>query len=134
MQPRIIRTGRMREVPVGWRMAIRDLSLGPVAWGAWSWTFHDGSCWAALGFTPDERLIGWALLTCETDLLPVVAAYVHPTHRGHGLATELLTVLLRGLIQAGDLHEGDRVFASLHRWKKYETVLGDLGLEAVQWV
>lgn len=64
-------TAPMREHPVGWRQRMRELSLGPVGWGIWSWTFGDGSTYAAVAVDKGQ-LFGWAGLTCEVDLAPVV--------------------------------------------------------------
>lgn len=136
MLARTIRTYRMADVPVGWRVRMRELSLGPLpdGWGSWSWTFHNGSCWAALGFVNDNELVAWAGLTEEVDTLPVVAVFVEELHRGSGLAAELLTSLLRGLLVAGDISVGDRIYASTGRWGRYEIVMDELGLECVTWV
>jgi len=51
MRPRTTMVARMRDLPVGLRARMRELSLGPIKWGAWSWTFHDGSCWRRLPST-----------------------------------------------------------------------------------
>ncbi len=137
MKPRTITVSRMRDIPVGLRARMRELSLGPIAWGFWSWTFHDGSCWAALAFDGDETreasLVGWAALTEETDVLPVVGVYVDESHRGRGLATTLMSSLLQALIAEGVLVRGARVFNSSWRWAKYAKVIESCGLRSLAW-
>jgi GNAT superfamily N-acetyltransferase len=116
---------------------MRALSLGPVPWGCWSWTFHDGSCWAALGFlggeTTEAALVGWAAVTLETDLLPVVGVYVQEQHRGQGLGKALVTNLLQSSISGGILSPGDAVFNSTWRWPAYEQVIQACGLRSLPW-
>jgi GNAT superfamily N-acetyltransferase len=127
-----ITVSAMRDVPVGLRSRMRELSLGPIAWGAWSWTFHDGSCWAALAFDRDA-LVGWAALTEETDVLPVVGVYVAETHRGRGLAATLMTTLLRSLLGARVLAPGAQVYNSSWRWSKYAKIIESCGLRSLAW-
>lgn len=137
LSPRTISVSRMAALPVGLRAKMRQLSLGPIAWGAWSWTFHDGSCWAALGFlggeTAEDQLVGWAALTLETDVLPVVGVYVDPAHRGIGLASQLVTTLLQSLINSDVVSRGDAVFNSTWRWPKYDNIVEACGLRSVPW-
>lgn len=128
--------GRMAEIPVGWRQRIRELSLGPVAWGSWSWTFQNGDCWVACAFegveTNPEAMVGWAAVTKEVDLLPVIGAYVDEGHRGRGLATMLATALLRWLVPV-HLSPGAEVYATTHRWPGWQEVIESCGLQCRQW-
>lgn len=127
----------MRDIPVGLRARMRTLSLGPIAWGFWSWTFQDGSCWAALMFdgdaTREDALIGWAALTEEMDMLPVVGVFVAEEHRRRGHANALMTTLLQRLVAEGVLGQGDAVFNSSWRWSKYDKVIESCGLRSLAW-
>ncbi len=137
METRTITVSRMRDLPVGLRARMRTLSLGPIAWGFWSWTFHDGSCWAALAFeggeTSEANLVGWAALTEETDVLPVVGVFVDEAHRGKGLASALMTTLLQGLVSSHVLEKGAAVFNSSWRWSRYDSVIEACGLRSLAW-
>lgn len=137
LQPRTISVSRMGAIPVGLRAKMRQLSLGPIAWGFWQWTFHDGSCWAALGHlggdTTEDSLVGWAALTMEADLLPVVGVYVDPSHRSLGLGTQLVTTLLQSLLSSEVLTKGDAVFNSTWRWPKYDDLIAGCGLRSLPW-
>lgn len=129
---RTVAFGKMKEMPVGWRQRIRELSLGPrVEWGSWSWTFQDGSCWVACAFV-GPQMVAWAALTKEVDWLPVVAVYVHPDHRGRGLARLCATTLVQSLI-GRELDPGESVYCSLDRWPKWEGLLEASGLVCVEW-
>jgi GNAT superfamily N-acetyltransferase len=137
MKPRTITVSRMRDIPVGLRARMRELSLGPIKWGAWSWTFHDGSCWAALAFDGDvtdhASLVGWAALTMEVDVLPVVGVYVHEAQRGRGVALTLVSSLLNALIAEKVLEPGGKLFNSSWRWSKYAKVIEGCGLRSLKW-
>lgn len=126
----------MREIPVGLRHRLRELTIGPVAWGLWSLTFHDGSTWAALAFdgaqTP-ENVVGWAALTQEYDVHPMIGAYVDKSQRGKGTAAMLITSLCRSLIGSHVLAPGDVVVASTWRWGRYEELLEECGLVCRDW-
>lgn len=134
---RTITVARMRDLPVGIRSRMRELSLGPVKWGAWSWTFHDGSCWAALAFDGPEStvgaLVGWAALTMEVDLLPVVGVYVAESQRGRGVALTLVSSLLNALLAEGVLEPGAKLFNSSWRWSKYAKVIEACGMRSLRW-
>lgn len=121
---------RMADLDPKERARIRTLSLGPVPWGAWSWTFHNGSCWAALAYA-DGVMIAWAILTREADEVPVIGAYVHPDHRRTGLGEQVVDALLAELRRSGDLNMGDVVFASTWRWSKWSPILERHGLRCV---
>lgn len=128
----------MRDIQVGRRIRMRQLSLGSKvgrSWGAWSWTFCDGSTWANIGFsdTAQEDMIGWASVTFETDLLPVVACYVRSDCRGHGIACGLVTNLLYFLISEGVLYPGAALFASTQRWPRWTEVVESCGLRCLTW-
>jgi hypothetical protein len=138
VKTRTITVSRMAELPVGLRHKMRQLSLGPyVPWGAWSWTFHDGSCWAALCFsggeTTEDALIGWAALTQEQDVLPVIGVYVDNPHRGYGHATALVVTLLQALLASGELYPGAEVANSAWRFPKYDEIIRGCGLKPVVW-
>lgn len=128
----------MGEVPVGLKPRMRELSEGPIPWGLWSLTHHDGSTWVALAFEGQEHvsenLIGWACVSAEYDRLPMVGAYVALDHRGNGLGSELVTTILRSLLCSGDLSLGDTLYASLGRWPTYVDLLESCGLRCVEWV
>ena len=101
--------GRMDDIPVGLKPRMRELSLGPwEPWGFHPWTFHDGSTWASLAFAgatvKAEQFIGWAGLTMQIDVMPVLGVFVDEGHRGGGRAELLVTGLLRELLAAGHLH------------------------------
>lgn len=131
---RTIVTGYMRELPVGYKVQMRELSLGPVAWGMWSWTFHDGSTRAAVAIDGSGQVIAWSALSTEVDKLPVVGVFVPEEYRRAGLARRLVqTVLLEG-IAANLLEPGAAVFASVWRWSKYPEVIASCGLVCTPWV
>lgn len=134
---RTISVSRMRDVPVGLRARMRELSLGPIKWGAWSWTFHDGSCWAALAFDGDgtshDALVGWCALTMEVDVLPVIGVYVAESQRGRGVALTLVSSLLNALLADDVLQPGAKVFNSSWRWSKYAKVIESCGLRSLKW-
>lgn len=128
----------MRDVAVGLKPRMRELSLGPwEPWGFWGWTLHDGSTWAALGFDGDttrpDRLVGWAALTLQVDTLPVVGCYVAESARRSGRGELLLTTLLRSLLTQGVLTPGVTVAAATQRWSKYPEVVASCGLRCVTW-
>ena len=124
---------KMGCLPVGHRQRIRELSLGPVAWGAWSWTFQDGSCWACLAFD-GEDLAGWSAVTLEIDMLPVVGVYVAESYRRQGLGSLLLTTLLRYLLGCKVLSPGVEIFNSSWRWSAYDELIQSCGLRSRKWV
>lgn len=129
-----IELARMRDLPVGHRQAIRELSLGPtVAWGSWSWTFQDGSCWAACALQ-DDAIVGWAALTLEVDMLPVLGAYVAESHRKQGIGSMLVTTLLRYLLGKGVLTPGVEIFNSTWRFESYAHLLQSCGLRSRKWM
>lgn len=137
LNPRTIAVSRMAELPVGLRAKMRSLTLGPIAWGSWQWTFQDGSCWAALCFlggeTTEDKLVGWAALTMEMDLLPVVGVYVHEGQRGQGFGSSLVSTLLDSLVASGVIQAGDALFNSTWRWPRYEKLIADCGLRSLPW-
>lgn len=123
---------------MGLKPRLRELTLGPwEAWGFWSWTHHDGSTWAALGFDGDttkpEALIGWAALTMQVDDLPVVGVYVEEGKRRGGRGELLLTTLLTSLVRQGILYHGATIAASTQRWEQYPKIIGSCGLRCVTW-
>lgn len=134
---RTITVARMRDLPVGLRARMRELSLGPIRWGAWSWTFHDGSCWAALAFDGSEStvesLVGWCALTMEVDVLPVIGVYVDEAQRGRGFALTLVSSLLNALIAEHVLEIGGKIFNSSWRWSKYAATIEACGLRSLKW-
>lgn len=127
----------MKEIPVGWRAALRELTLGKdTPWGAWSVTHQDGSCWAALNFTDDgkeETITGWAYLTKEMDMLPVVGVFVDKNYRSSGLGTMLVSTLLNSLLSSDVISRGQTLYCSLHRWPKYRFVIESCGLNCKVW-
>ena len=127
----------MAEIPVGLRQKLRELTIGPVAWGLWSLTFHDGSTWAALAFDgpqDPEHLVGWACITQEYDVHPMIGAFVLESHRGQGYAPLLVTSLARSLLGEGVLSTGDKIVATLSRWGGYVDLLEGCGLVCEEWV
>lgn len=127
-----IQVGRMSELPVGWRQRIRELSYGPdLAWGAWSWTFNDGSCWAACGFV-DSEMVGWAALTKEVDVRPVAGVFIADQWRGRGYARVLAGTLLNSLVPT-HLDRNDVVYASVSLWPKWPQVIEACGLRFEEW-
>lgn len=124
---------RMQDFPVGTRKAMRELSLGPeVDRGVWSWTFHDGSTYAAVAML-GKQLISWAAYTEEEDYLPVIGTYTDPYYRGHGLSTTTLTLLLHWCEAQEVVAHGDKIYASTWRWPKYVDICGRLGLRCKPW-
>ena len=126
----------MSNVPVGFKPRLRELTIGPVAWGLWSLTFHDGSTWAALAFDGEaaaENIIGWSALTYEYDALPMVGVYVNPDTRQRGLGSLLLTTLLRSLVASEDLKYGATVVAATERWSRYFDLVESCGLVCQTW-
>jgi len=131
-------TSRMADVPVGLKPRMRELTLGAYEpWGFWGWTFHDGSTWAALGFDGDttraDRLVGWAGLTQQIDVLPVVGVYVAEQHRSGRRAELLVTSLLRYLVAGKILHPGSAIAAATQRWSRYREVVESCGLKCETW-
>ena len=127
-----IEIAKMSDLPVGHRQRIRELSLGPIAWGAWSWTFQDGSCWAAVGFDGDE-VIGWSACTFEVDMLPVVGAFVAPSWRGRGTGSVLVTTLLRYLGGRRMIAPGAEIFNSTWRFPAYDGLIESCGFKSRRW-
>jgi len=127
-------TGYMRELPVGYKTRMRELTLGPIAWGMWSWTFHDGSTRAAVLVGPDRDIQAWASLTPEVDLLPVIGVYVPEELRGAGLAAQLVRTLLLDCLATKVLSPGDAIYAATQRWSAYPAVIASCGLVCRPWV
>ena len=131
-----LRFSAMKNVQPGLNHRMRELTIGPVAWGLWSLTCHDGSTWAMMAFdgpqTP-ENMVGWACVTEEYDLLPMVGVYVQESHEGKGLASMLVTSLFQQLIQEEVLHVGSTVVASTGRWSKYFQLAERCGLRCRTW-
>ena len=126
----------MADVPVGLKPRLRELTIGPVAWGLWSLTHHDGSTWGVLAFDgveSPENLIGWGALTYEYDSLPMIGAYVDPETRQRGVGSLLFTTLVRSLLASGDLEFGATVVAATARWPKYTELGEQCGIEVVLW-
>jgi len=127
---------RMSSIPVGYKPRLRELTIGPVAWGLWSLTYHDGSTYAALaldGGDKPEHIVGWAACTLEYDEHPMIGAYVLEAHRGKGIAASLVTSLLRDLRGRGVLSPGDVVVASTWRWPLYGALIASCGLTPQTW-
>jgi hypothetical protein len=138
MRPTLTLVAPMRDIPVGLKPRLRELSLGPWEfWGFWGWTHHDGSTWAALGFDGDttkpERLIGWAALTMQVDVIPVVGCYVAEGARRGGRGELLLVTLLRTLTRQGVLTPGVTIAAATQRWAQYPEIIQSCGLRCVTW-
>lgn len=138
MKPGLIYVAAMRDVPVGCRPRLRELSLGPwEPWGFWGWTLHDGSTWAALGFEGDtvkpDKLVGWAALTTQVDVIPVVGVYVEPRARRGGRGELLMRALLSALTASGVLRRGDTLAAATQRWDKYPDLLQSCGFRCQTW-
>lgn len=138
MRASLILTAPMRDVPLGLRPRLRELSLGPwEPWGFWAWTLHDGSTWASLGFDGDttraDRLVGWAGLTTQVDVIPVVGCYVAEGHRHGGRGEALLRALLGQLLLEGVLHRGDTIAAATQRWRRYPEIIEACGLRCETW-
>ncbi len=126
----------MAKIPVGLRQKLREFTIGPVAWGLWSLTFHDGSTWAALAFDGEmlpENLMGWACITQEYDVHPMIGAYVSESHRRKGIASTVISALTWSLLGDGVLSPGDTVVATLSRWPRYVELLDGCGLVCVEW-
>lgn len=128
----------MRDVPIGCRPRMRELSLGPwEPWGFWGWTLHDGATWAALAFDGDtlrpDRLVGWAALTMQVDLMPVVGVFVAEGHRRGGRAELLMRSLLVALTADGVLHRGCTIAAATGRWAKYPAIIESCGFRCETW-
>lgn len=128
----------MSRIPVGLRPRMRELSEGPeLAWGFWGWTHHDGSTWAAVGFdgatVAPEAMVGWAGLTMQVDVIPVVGVYVDPGFRGDRRGETLLAALLRHAVCSGILHPGSEVAAATGRWSRYPEILANHGLRCRTW-
>lgn len=127
----------MAKIPVGLRVRLRELTIGPVAWGLWSLTFHDGSTWAALAFDGEpgpDTIMGWACITQEYDVVPMIGAYVAEAHRRKGVAATLVSSLAWSLLGEGVLNPGDTLVATLSRWPRYVELLEGCGLVCEEWV
>lgn len=123
----------MRDIAIGHRMRLRELTIGPVAWGLWSLTFHDGSTWAAMALDDAGEIQAWACLTQEYDVDPMIGVYVPPENRKEGLAPLLVTSLCRYLLGQSVLLPNDVVVASTWRWPAYFKVLASCGLICKEW-
>lgn len=136
--PLLTMVAPMRDVPVGLRPRLRELSEGPdLEWGFWGWTHHDGSTYAALGFdgatVAPERCVGWAGLTFQVDVIPVIGVYVQPESRRGGRGELLVRALLHTLRAHGILHPGAEVAAATGRWGRYHEILASCGLRCRTW-
>lgn len=126
----------MSEVPVGIRYRLRELTLGPIEWGIWSLTFHDGSTYCSVAYDgkeSPENAVGWAALTFQYDVLPMVGVYVGDGARGKGMGALLLTTLLQSLQADEVLKVGDTVVASTWRWDRYEEVCAACNITCQTW-
>lgn len=113
------------------REGIRKNSLGPIAYGSWSWTWSKGATYAAVAMDGDD-MIGWAIVTEDVDSLPVIGLFVVQAYRRTGLSELIVSTLLNWLTPA-ILPPGSQIFASLGRWPKYTKVIRKAGHEAVLW-
>lgn len=132
-----ITVARMADIPVGLKPRMRELTIGPVAWGLWSLTFHDGSTWAAIAYDGDpcaENMIGWGAVTWEYDALPMIGVYVGEDARQRGVGSLIVTTLLRSLVSSGDLEPGATLVASTARWSKYFELADSCGMSCQEWL
>ena len=132
----IVACDEMAQHPVGWKMQMRELSLG--AWaphGFWNWTFHDGSTWAACGFNDTrlrpEAMIGWSAITCEIDREPVLGVYVADEYRSQGFGRVLVKALLNSEIHG--IVRGSVIWASTGRWPAYFEIMREAGYRCETW-
>ena len=126
----------MGKLPIGYRQKFRELTYGPIDWGAWSWSFQDGSCWVALyfdGAQTQENFVAWSAVTAEVDECPIVGCWVEEEYRGRGLAAFLISTLLHDLVQTGRLTEGETVYAKASWLRKYPELIEAAGLEFEEW-
>lgn len=127
----------MAEVPIGIRHELRErFTIGPRIDGLWSLTFHDGSTWAIIAYDGEigpNKILGWAALTQQLDLHPMIGAFVPESGRGRGLASLLVTTLLRYLLGEKVLAPGDTIFATTSRWAKYFELCESVGLVCEEW-
>lgn len=137
IQPKLSDVYKMSSLSPKLRSRMRALSLGPIAWGFWTWTFHQGDCWAVMVFDGDEELpekmIGWAAITREMDHLPVIGCYILEQHRKLGVGRAAVVKLLKNLVDTHVLAKGDPIFNSSHRWPKYKEIIESCGLRALHW-
>ena len=128
----------MGDLRPGLKHRFRELTYGPIAWGAWSWSFQDGSCWVALYFDganqTAETMVAWAAVTAEVDTRPVIGCYVAETHRKKGIAELVISTLLRHLIASGKIEPEETLFAKADWFPKYPELLESLGLVYAEWV
>lgn len=128
---------RMSEVPIGIRQRLRDeYTIGPRVDGLWSLTFHDGSTWAIVAYDGEvhqDKILGWAALTQQIDIRPMIGAFVPESYRGQGLASLLVTTLLRYLLGERVLSPGDEIVATVSRWRKYYELCESVGLVCLEW-
>lgn len=128
----------MREFNVGYKLRMRELTLGPsIPQGIWALTFADGSTYAAIYFDGVEQkpdaIIAWAVATREIDYDWVLGCYTDPAHRGKGAGSAVTSTLLTNLLDSGLLEEGSQLFASTWRWSKYAKIGKALGLDIIPW-
>ena len=73
-----------------------------------------------------SNLLGQITLVPQKDYL-MLAYWVHPSHWGKGIATEMCRALIQHLSQSG--YQG-KIWAGVHNWNtKSESVLAKLGFE-----
>ena len=124
----------MGDLPVGWRARLRDeFTIGPVGWGLWSCTHMDGSTWALVATRDGGQIIGWACVSKEYDLNPMIGVYVAETERGRGTGRMLVQSILVQLLHTGALQPGDAILAATWRWPDYEEVIKGCGLICHPW-
>ena len=121
---------------MGYKPRLRELTIGPVSWGLWSLTFHDGSTYCAIAFdgNPDaDNIVGWGALTYEYDTLPMIGVYVPPDTRARGVGSMILTSMLRSAIASDVLEYGATVVAATERWPKYFELAEECGVRCILW-
>lgn len=131
----------MEAVPLGYRLRLRELTLGWLADGLQPMTHHDGgSTWAAMIFDShaldprDPRdICSWAGATLQYDGEMMIGVYTDGGCTGRGYGSLAVKALLHHLLAEHALAPGDHVNASTWRWPRYAEIVSSCGLECRPW-
>lgn len=130
----------MGNVPEEWKDKARTLCLppgrlDPAGGTMYRWSFHDGSTWACFVFPGTElnpsSMLGWACITLQEEPEPVIGVYVDSYHRGKGIASQLISVLLTASHKI--VEQGSEIIAVQDRYPKYKELIEKAGYVQKNW-